>query len=54
MGEGVVGREGWEREWRAGKDGGESSEQGGMGDRVVGREGWGRVWWAVREGIRKW
>ena len=36
------------------KDGGESSEQGGMGERVVGREGWGRVWWAVREGIRKW
>ena len=39
MGEGVVGREGWEREWRAGKDRGESSGQGGMGEGVVDSEG---------------
>ena len=54
MGEGVVGREGWEREWRAGKDGGESSGQGGMGEGVedseggdkemVGNEGGGMEW----------
>ena len=39
MGEGVVGREGWEREWRAGKDGGESSGQRGVGEGVEDSEG---------------